>query len=111
MIKSTAAIVATLTLAGAAQASSEAAWRQFDAQVRRSCATASGLGSARVSPVIGFDDSLGKVAVLVSGTQQVETRAGQRALPVRTLCIYDQRSKKTWTSEASGWSAPVTAVR
>ncbi len=89
--------------ASAAHASSEAAWAQFNLNVAQSCAAASGLNHAHISEIVGFDDSLGKVAALVTGI------APQRALhgaQIKKLCIYDKRTRRVWVDEARGWSAP-----
>lgn len=89
--------------ATAAEASSDAAFAQFHRVVARSCVKASGLERTRVSAVIGFDDSLGKVAMLVTGAYP---QARLRGVTGQMLCVYDKRTGRTWIDEAKGWSAP-----
>lgn len=86
-----------------AQASSDAAWAQFNRAVAQQCAVASGLRQARVSAIIGFDDTLDKVAALVTGIQPQPRLHGATG---RMLCIYDKRTHRVWVDEATGWSAP-----
>lgn len=84
-------------------ASSPDAWARFNATVAAKCAKASGLAVPRTSAAIGFDDTLGKVVVLVSGRYP---QARLRGTPGQMLCVVDQRTGRTWVSEAKGWSAP-----
>lgn len=86
-----------------AYASSPDSWAQFNAKVAKSCNAASGLRQARSGEVVGFDDSLGKVITLVTG---ISRQKRQRPQPVTMLCVYDQRSGRTWTTEAKGWKSP-----
>jgi len=97
-------LVLPLALAATpAAASSPGAWARFERTVAARCAKASGLVAPRTSAVIGFDDTLGKVATLVSGRYP---QPRLRGVPGRMLCVYDQRSGRTWVSEAKGWTAP-----
>jgi hypothetical protein len=95
--------VFALLSSSAVHASSPGAWAAFNAKVARSCNEASGLRQARTGEVVGFDDSLGKVVALVTG---VSRQSRQRPQTVAMLCVYDQRSGRTWTTEASGWRSP-----
>lgn len=101
-------ILAPMLLLGASavQASDSASWNQFNRAVARTCTAASGLQSARTSSIVGFDDSLGKVATLVTGQQRIRVRGGWKLTTVKQLCIYDKRTKHAWVDEAAGWSAP-----
>lgn len=90
--------VSMLIAARPATASSEASWAEFDQRVTQSCLAASGFKSARASGIVGFDDRVGKVAVLVSD----RTRGSKRA----KLCLYDKASGTAFVDEADGWSAP-----
>lgn len=92
-----------LLIAPAAQASNDAAWAKFNFAVAQKCATASGLRHAHVSNIIGFDDSLGKVATLVTG---IYPQARKRGATGKMLCVFDKRTQRAWVDEASGWSAP-----
>jgi hypothetical protein len=52
--------------------------------------------------MITFDDTVGKVAVLVTGTH----RRGQASGRIANLCLFDRRTKAVSTVEAKGWSSP-----
>ena len=84
--------------ASPASASRDQAWALFNRQVTRACVAASGIRNARPSTIVGFDDRLGKVAMLVSDRT--------RGSSMSKLCIYDKRSKKAFTDDAEMWSAP-----
>lgn len=84
--------------ASVASASSPDAWAEFDAQVTKACVAASGIRNARPSPIVGFDDRVGTVAMLVSDRK----RGGSAP----KLCLYDKRARKAFVDEAADWSAP-----
>jgi hypothetical protein len=86
-----------------AHASSDDAWEEFNRAVTTKCAKSSGLKSTQVSEVIGFDSTMGKVAVLVSG---VYRQAYMKGATGAKLCLYDQQTQKVWISDAEGWRAP-----
>lgn len=90
-------------IASAAHASGDAAWAKFNLTVAEKCATASGLRHAHVSTIIGFDDSLGKVATLVTG---IYPQSRMRGATGKMLCVFDKRTQRVWVDEAAGWSAP-----
>jgi len=90
--------VAALAAAASAQASSPGAWAEFNQRVTRSCVAAAGYRNARPSPIIGFDDRVGKVAVLVSDKSRGSNNA--------KLCLYDKVSRKAYIDNADGWVAP-----
>ena len=90
--------VAALAAAASAQASSPGAWAEFNQRVTRSCVAAAGYRNARPSPIIGFDDRVGKVAVLVSDTSRGSNNA--------KLCLYDKVKRKAYIDSADGWVAP-----
>ena len=92
-----------LLAATAAQASSNDAWASLNLAVAEKCASSSGLKHAHVSELVLFDDSLNKVATLVTGVFPQKALKGAKG---QMLCIYDKRSKKVWVDEAKGWSAP-----
>lgn len=96
------ALPLALTAAATAEASSDQAWARLNLAVAEKCAASSGLNHAHISRIVMFDDSLGKVAALVTG---VSRERGARGL-AKKLCIYDKRSGRTWIDEAQGWSAP-----
>lgn len=87
----------------AAHASSPDAWAAFNAKVAKKCNMSSGLRQARSGEVVGFDDSLGKVVTLVTGASN---QSRPLSKTVTMLCIYDQRSGRTWITEATGWTSP-----
>lgn len=95
--------ICALLASSAAHASSPGSWAAFNAKVAKSCNASSGLKQARSGEVVGFDDSLGKVVTLVTG---ISRQKRQRPQPVTMLCVYDQRSGRTWTTEAKGWRSP-----
>jgi hypothetical protein len=97
------ALPLALVAGTAAHASSDAAWARFNLDVAQHCAAASGLNHAHISTIVGFDDSLGKVAALVTGIEPQRALHGAQG---KRLCIYDKRSKRVWIDEAKGWSAP-----
>lgn len=88
---------------GSAVASSDRAWTVFNAQVARSCVKASGIRDPRTSTIVGFDDRVGKAAMLVSD----RTRGSSKA----KLCLYDKRAKKAYVDDAEAWSAPPQRLR
>jgi len=90
--------VGALAAAAASQASSPGAWAEFDQRVTRSCIAASGYRNARPSPIIGFDDRVGKVAMLVSDRSRGSNNA--------KLCLYDKIKRKAYIDSADGWVAP-----
>lgn len=81
-----------------ANASSDRAWAEFNARVTRSCIAASGIRNARPSVILGFDDRVGTVAMLVSDRTRGATSA--------RLCLYDKRTRTAYVDEAARWSAP-----
>ena len=87
-----------MLLAAPATASSDKAWAEFNARVTKACVAASGIRNARPSTIVGFDDRVGKVAMLVSD----RTRGSARS----RLCLYDKRAHKAFIDEAEMWSAP-----
>jgi len=93
-----AGLVAASMSATSVQASSPGAWAQFNQRVTRSCLAAAGFRNARPSPVIGFDDRVGKAAMLVSDRSRGSSNA--------KLCLYDKASRKAYIDNADGWVAP-----
>jgi hypothetical protein len=99
----TSAMMGSVALAwlatGAAYASSDQAWAEFDARVTHACIAASGISKPMPSAIIGFDDRVGMVAMLVKD----RTRGSSEA----KLCLYDKRAQKAYVDEAQRWSAPL----
>lgn len=90
-------------LSSASYASSPGAWAAFNAKVAKTCNASSGLRQARSGEIVAFDDTLGKVVTLVTGS---DLQQRQRSKAVKKMCVYDQRSGRTWISEAKGWTSP-----
>jgi hypothetical protein len=82
-------------------ASSPDAWVQLKKQAERSCLAASGFRRSRVSRAIIFDDTVGVVAMLVTGTF---TQARLKGATGTNLCLYDRRTRRAVVEEAKGWS-------
>lgn len=93
-----ASVFTTSMTATSVQASSPDAWAEFNQRVTRSCLAAAGYRNARPSPIIGFDDRVGKVAMLVSDRSRGSNNA--------KLCLYDKASRKAYIDGADGWGAP-----
>lgn len=87
----------------AASASSPLAWDALNADIARNCVAASKLEQARSGQTIGFDDTLGKFVTLVTGRTKLATG---KKVTISMLCVYDQRSGRTWLAEAQGWKSP-----
>lgn len=94
------AVLATVALLphSAAHASSDKAWAAFNARVTRACVAASGIRNGRPSVIVGFDDRVGKVAMLVSDRT--------RGSAASKLCLYDKRTQQAFVDDAETWSAP-----
>lgn len=91
------AMLALAAASSPAQASSGQAWTSFNAKVTRACIAASGIRQARPSTIIGFDDRVGTVAMLISSRKRPS---------MAKLCLYDKRSQNAYVDEAEKWSAP-----
>lgn len=96
-------ITAALALAAIAStrpasASSDEAWRAFDAKVTKACLAASGIRNARPSVIVGFDDRVGMVAMLVSDRT--------KGSAMGKLCLYNKKTGQAFVDDAEMWSAP-----
>ncbi len=82
--------------AGAATASTPAAWAQLDRQVNRACLTASGLRQAKIIPdKASFPDRVPVEIRIVEGYNR------GNVVDVK-LCAYDRRTKRATTTEGVG---------
>lgn len=90
--------LALVTLHGSALASSGRDWAAFHARVTQACVAASGIGNARPSTIVGLDDRIGIVAMLVSDRT--------RGSSVSKLCLYDKCRQTAYVDDAETWSAP-----
>jgi hypothetical protein len=91
-------VVGMLLPVASAQASSDQAWAEFNQRVTRACVAASGIRNARPSTIVGFDDRVGRVAMLVSDRSRGSARA--------KLCIYDKRARVAYVDDAESWATP-----
>jgi hypothetical protein len=81
-----------------AYASSDQAWTAFNARVTRACVRASGIRDPRASQIVGFDDRVGLVAMLVSN----RARGSSNSKP----CLFNKRTRTAFIDSADMWSAP-----
>ena len=94
--------------AGAATASSPAAWSAHDREVAQSCTSASGLKNARASgEAMVFDDSTGMTALLVTGRYpqpHMKNRSGS------VLCLFDRKKREATVTPADQlrWATPAS---
>jgi hypothetical protein len=97
-------IIAIFAIACAlpAAASTPAAWAKLDREVKRSCIAASEFRRPRVSDLIIFNDAVGQVALIVSGTYPQPHMKGARGT---SLCLYDRQTREAVVEEISGWPA------
>ncbi|GGD87552.1 hypothetical protein GCM10011390_02800 [Aureimonas endophytica] len=93
--------VVVLWAAPPALASSDDAWAEFDSRVTKACVQASGIRNPRPSTIVGFDDRVGMVAMLVSDRKRGST--------LSKLCLYDKKTRKAFVDDAETWSAPPQA--
>lgn len=91
-------VLFTTMAAAPVAASSDRAWAEFNARVTRACIAAAGIRDARPSTIVGFDDRVGKVAMLVSDRARGSMRA--------KLCLYDKKARQAHVDDAEMWSAP-----
>ncbi len=98
ILSASALLAAALVGATAASASSDQAWAAFNARATRSCVSAAGIRNARPSSIVGFDDRVGLVAMLVSDRS--------RGSNASKLCLYNKRTQKAYIDQADGWIAP-----
>lgn len=81
---------------GAAQASSPAAWEALHTKVVSSCMAKSSMVSPFVSEPVDFDDSVGKVALIL---REGSSRNRKQPKDTTVLCLYDKRSGKVVIEE------------
>jgi hypothetical protein len=93
---------AAALIAGAASASSPAAWAQSAVAGRAACIKASGFKLATASGPIIFNDTILRDAFLVRGTYTQRFMKGAKGT---MLCLVDRRTHKAEVQEAKGWTA------
>ncbi|MCV9909265.1 hypothetical protein OIV19_16820 [Brucella sp. HL-2] len=79
-----------------AHASSPAAWEALHTKVISSCMAKSAMVSPFVSEPVDFDDSVGKVALLL---REGSTRNRKQPKDTTIICLYDKRSGKVAIEE------------
>jgi len=109
-VPSACLLAAALIAAGAAQASSPAAWSAHDKEVAAACVKASGLKDAKpAGQPMAYDDGVGMTALLVAGRYpqpHMKNRAG------RVLCLFDRKKREAVTIEADQLGlAPAAATK
>lgn len=82
----------------AAQASSPAAWKDYDQRLTKACVAASGLKDAKpVGGPIQYDDRVPVTALVLAG-RYPQKHMNNR--PGRELCVWDRKAEKAYVSEA-----------
>ncbi|MDE1992819.1 MAG: hypothetical protein KGI75_09970 [Rhizobiaceae bacterium] len=87
------AIAALVSGSQIAEASSDSAWKALFAKVNGTCIGQSGMISPEASAPIIFDDSTGKIAILL------REKKGNSKKMVNVLCLYDKKSGKASIAE------------
>jgi len=82
-------------ISSAAQASSDAAWNSLFAKANGTCIGQSGLNTPEATAPVVFDDSVGKIAILLRG----ETGRGKAKTTANLICLYDKKSGKASIAE------------
>ncbi|RDJ05045.1 hypothetical protein [Rhizobium grahamii] len=87
------ALTIILTTSGLAHASSEGAWNALSAKANGTCIGQSRMISPEASAPVVFDDSVGKIAIMLRGT------ITKGKSPVNLVCLYDKKSGKASIEE------------
>lgn len=89
------AIAASLVLASAtfANASSDAAWDKLFAKANGTCIGQSRMDTPEASAPVVFDDSIGKVAIMLRG------KVGKNKSTVNLICLYDKKTGRASIEE------------
>lgn len=87
--------IAAITIASCsvAQASSGSAWQALFAKANGTCIGQSGMISPEASAPVVFDDSVGKVAVLL------REKNGKSGKMTNLICLYDKKTGKVSIQE------------
>ncbi len=96
-------LVMTLAFTAPVSASSPIVWSQAASAARNACVKASGLDDAAASAPVHFSDRIAQDVILVTGHYPQKLMKGK---PGTMLCLYDRRSKRAETQEATAWSRP-----
>ncbi len=96
-------VTATLAVTPPVSASSPIAWSEAVSAARNACVKASGLNDAAASAPVHFSDRIAQDVILVTGHFPQKAVKGK---PGTMLCLYDRRTKRAETQEATAWSRP-----
>lgn|GEM_PF-1044554 len=100
MIKQTAAaLLAVLGLSSVAHASSGSAWNALFAKANGTCIGQSGLNTPEATEPVVFDDSVGKIAILLRGG----SGKGKAKTSANLICLYDKKTGKAPFPNTNGW--------
>lgn len=94
-------IAALAMVAQGAAASTPGEWSRLERAARHSCIAASGFKRPTASSPVVFNDKVGVVAILVSGSVR---QAQTRPVRVTSLCLYDRKSRIATVEETTGWN-------
>ena len=90
-------LVALLLMAGAASASSPAAWANLNTRVNRACIAMSGLSRPQVlAQTISTRDTVGVEVRLIRGYDS-------RNRFHRKICVFNRSNSRTEVHDAGGW--------
>jgi hypothetical protein len=91
-------LAGALMMAGAASASSPAAWAKLDTQVIRACIAMSGLSRPQVlAQKISTSDAVGVELRLIRGYDD-------RNRFHRKICVFNRKNSRTEVHDAGSWS-------
>jgi len=94
MLKNIAfALLSVLSTAAVANASSDSAWNALFAKANGTCIGQSRMDTPETSAPIVFDDSVGKIAVMLRG------KVGKNKPTVNLICLYDKKTGKASLEE------------
>ncbi|MET0254468.1 MAG: hypothetical protein ABWZ54_11390 [Luteibacter sp.] len=87
-----------MLVACCAQASSPAAWKDYDQRLTKACLAASGLRDVKpVGGPIQYDDRVPVTALVLAG-RYPQKHMNNR--PGRELCVWDRKAGKAYVAEA-----------
>ncbi|WP_313198133.1 hypothetical protein [Rhizobium sp.] len=87
------ALLSVLSTAAVANASSDSAWNALFAKANGTCIGQSRMDTPEASAPVVFDDSVGKIAVMLRG------KVGKNKPTVNLICLYDKKTGKASLEE------------
>ncbi|MCA2431025.1 hypothetical protein HFN06_06145 [Rhizobium leguminosarum] len=90
------AAVLVLTTSQLANASSDAAWNALFAKANGTCIGQSGMDTPEASAPVVFDDSVGKIGVLL---RESIGKGKSKIQDVNLICLYDKKTGKASIEE------------